>query len=166
MQNVMLHSVGELCNSLLCIGITNSGAASISVRGDTFGGRPCRGSEDRAPPPPPPGAWEFSKICKEFKKLAKMHYFSPFFKKLLKSLCNFSLVWAKNPNFREICEKSLKIYDQNSIEKLNCKLFLEMLLLKIEPLEITSFIYIIFPFRGGERSLCFPLAAPMQLFCL
>ena len=38
-----------------------------------------------------------------------------------------------------------------------------MLLLKIEPSEISSFFYNIFShFWGGERSLCSPLAAPIS----
>ena len=36
-------------------------------------------------------------------------------------------------------EKTLKIFDRNSIEKVNFKRFLERFLLKIKPSEITSF---------------------------
>ena len=44
----------------------------------------------------------------------------------------------------------MKIFDENSIEKLNFELFLENLLLKIELSEITSFfLQEFFPFRGG-----------------
>ena len=44
----------------------------------------------------------------------------------------------------------LKIFEKNSIEKWHFKLFLEKLLLKIEPSEMTSFFYNnFFPFRGG-----------------
>ena len=61
-------------------------------------------------------------------------------------------------------EKILKFFDKNSLEKLNFYLFLEKLLLKIEPSEITSFFYNnVFHF-GEERSLCSPLAAPMYIY--
>ena len=58
-------------------------------------------------------------------------------------------------------EKTLKFFVKNSLEKLHFYLFLEKLLLKIEPSEITSFFYNNFFNFGGGRSLCFPLAAPM-----
>ena len=57
-----------------------------------------------------------------------------------------------------------KIFDENSIEKLNFYFtfifILENLLLKIEPLEITSFSTTIFSVSGGGVSP-FPLATPL-----
>ena len=78
--------------------ISIMGVARILVRGDAFGGRPRGKSGVR-------------RIFKSFlKKIAKMHYFSIFFKKCNKPFVNFSRVWTKN---------TLKILDENSIEKLN-----------------------------------------------
>ena len=68
-----------------------------------------------------------------------MHYFSIFFKKLTNCV-NFSRVGRRTQivgNF----EKFLKIFDKNSIGKLIFYRFLEKLLLKIEPSEITLFFY-------------------------
>ena len=53
-------------------------------------------------------------------------------------------------------EKTLEIFDGNSIEKLNFIFILENLLLTIEPSEITPFSTTIFRFRGGN----FPLSVP------
>ena len=52
--------------------------------------------------------------------------------------------------------KMKKVFDQHSIEKLNFLLFLEKLLPKAEPSEITSFFYNNFFFGFGGISL-FPL---------
>ena len=54
----------------------------------------------------------------------------------------------------------LNIFDENSIEKLHLLLFLENLLLKIEPSEITPFSPTIFSASDGEFSP-FPLNPPM-----
>ena len=62
----------------------------------------------------------------------------------------------------------MKILDENSIEKLTFKLFLEKLLLKIEPSEITSFFYKnFFNFGGGTFPVFLPLATPLwtEVFC-
>ena len=88
----------------------------------------------------------FEKIF--LRKLRKMHYFSIFFKQFNKPCVNFSHVWTKNANAREI----LKIFDENSIEKVNYLfIFLENLLLKIEPSEITQFFYNNFVGFGGRE---------------
>ena len=56
-------------------------------------------------------------------------------------------------------EKILKFFDKNSLEKVNLYLFLEKLLLKIKPSEITSFFYnISFNFGGGGTFPVFPPA--------
>ena len=71
--------------------------------GTLFGGRHCGGPGARAP-----GRW---RIFKKFlKKIAKMHYFSKFFKKLNKSCVNFSRVWTKNTNGWEILIKFSKFF--------------------------------------------------------
>ena len=73
-----------------------------------------------------------------------------------KSSVNFSRVWTKNTNCWEI-EKILKFFDKYSLEKLNFYLFLEKLLLKIEPSEMTSFFYNkFFNFGGGGNVPCVP----------
>ena len=83
------------------------------------------------------------------RKLLKMHYFCLFYTKVYTPCVNFSRVWTKNTNCWKSFEKSMKILDENSIEILTFKLFLEMLMLKIEPSEITSFFYNnFFQFRG------------------
>ena len=50
----------------------------------------------------------------------------------------------------------MKIFDENSIEKLNFYLFLEKLLLKIEPSEITSFSTTVFSISGEGDVPCVP----------
>ena len=68
-------------------------------------------------------------------------------------------------NFEEI----LKIFDENSIEKLNFFIFYFYLLyvgnfflLKIDPWEITPFFYNNFFGFGGGRFSPFPLATPLR----
>ena len=82
-----------------------------------------------------------------------MRYLNIFFKKFNKPCINFSRVWTKY-KLLEIFEKFLKFFDENSIEKLSFFLFfiiyfLENLLLKIEPSEITPFFYNNFSVSGG-----------------
>ena len=60
--------------------------------------------------------------------------------------------------FWENFEKILKVFDKNSLEKLNFYLFLEKLLLKIESSEKTSFFYNSF-FNFGEGGT-FPVFPP------
>ena len=60
----------------------------------------------------------FENLKKYLKKIAKMHYFQPICK-----IFQFSHVWTKNTTGREFFEKILKIFDENSIEKLNFYLF-------------------------------------------
>ena len=68
-------------------------------------------------------------------KIAKLNYSRVFSKKIKKR------VWTKNTigwgNFEQI----FKIFDENAIEKGIFIYFWEKLLLKIEPLEITSVFY-------------------------
>ena len=102
-------------NSKNFFSLNFNGAAKISVR-EHFRGSASSGS-GRAEPP---DARELSKICKIFlKKIAKMHYFSLFFQRnVTNPALIFPRVWTKNTNCWKI-EKSLKIFDENSIEKLN-----------------------------------------------
>ena len=53
-----------------------------------------------------------------------MHYFSLFFKIISKPCVKLLRVWTKNTIGWEYFEKILKIFDDNSIEKLNFYLFL------------------------------------------
>ena len=59
-------------------------------------------------------------------------------------------------------EKSFKVFDKNSLGKLNFYRFLEKLLLKIEPSEITSFFYNnLFHFGGANV----PTVPPWRRLC-
>ena len=96
---------------LLCF-ITFLVIASAAPPGFRFGGwntlgvRPRIGSGGL----PPTDAGEFSKIFKKLlKKIAKMHYFSIFFKKLNKPCASFARVWTQNRNCWEISEIFQKI---------------------------------------------------------
>ena len=56
----------------------------------------------------------------------------------------------------------LKIFDENSIEKLNSFIFWKICLLKIEPWEITPFFFNnLFRFRGNFPP-CHPLATHLK----
>ena len=84
------------------------------------------------------------------RKLRKMHYFSIFFKRFNKSCFNFSRFGWET----QIVGKIWENFDETSIEKLNFYFIfifiLEILLLKIEPSEITPFfLQQFFRFRGG-----------------
>ena len=64
----------------------------------------------------------------------------------------------------EILEKILKIFDENSKEKLDFYLFLGKLLLKLEHSEIISFLYnIFFQLRGVEPPYPSAYATPISL---
>ena len=65
----------------------------------------------------PENVRQFAK--KFLKKIAKMHYFSLFFKLFAK----FLRFWTKNTIGWEIFEKIMTIFDENAIEKLNFYLF-------------------------------------------
>ena len=96
---------------------------------------------------------------KPLRKLGEILYFSIFFKRFKKPPFNYYRVWTKNTLFGKF-EKFLKIFDKNSIGKLNFYRILEKLLLKIEPSEIASFFYNNFShFGGGVGDV--PLAEPM-----
>ena len=81
---------------------TVQGVARILFQmGNILGGRPRGGSG---------GEVEFPKIFKNLlMQIAKMHYFSIFFKKVNKSCVNFSRVWKKSTH----CWEILKIFDEN-----------------------------------------------------
>ena len=109
-------------------------------------------------------SWEiFKKFSKTFlRKQQKTNYFGIFFKKFNKLCVNISHVWTTITNCQVNYEKILKILDENSIEKLTFKLILEMVMLKIEPSEITSFFYNNFFNFGGGTFPVFPLATPLN----
>ena len=101
------------------------------------------------------------------RKLRKMQYFSIFFKKFNKPRVNFLRVWTKNAK----CSANLRIFEENSIEKWNFLFvifiyfyFLEILLLKIEASEITSFFYNNFFGSRGVPPL--PVATPLPWIIL
>ena len=90
-------------------------------------------------------AGELSKFCKNvLRKSAKMHYFSLFYTKFYKPSVNSFRVWTKNT-------KWWGIFDEISIENLTIKKFVEKMLLKMEPSEITSFFYNNISNFGGGR---------------
>ena len=99
----------------------------------------------------------FVKVFKIFlRKLQKMHYCSPFSFKFSKPSVNASRLWTKNTNCWEILRKLRNFLIKIHQEKLNFYLFLEKLLLKIEPSEITSFFYNIFFNFGVGTFTIFP----------
>ena len=114
-----------------------------------------------------PNCWEilrkFSKNLKIFlTQIVKNALFQHIFKKVNKQCVNFSRVLTKNTNCWEIFEKFLKIFDQNSIGKLNFYRFVEKLLLNTAPSEITSFFYNIFFRFGGGVPRSPTLATPLH----
>ena len=68
-----------------------------------------------------------------------MHYFSRLFNEILKTLRYLFAGFGEMHKFLRNFEKILKIFAKNSLEKYNFKLYLEMLLQKIDPPEITPF---------------------------
>ena len=91
----------------------------------------------------------FRKFAKNsLRKLQNCRVFA-FLQKISKPCVKFSRVRTKNKVGWGNFEKIMKIFDENSIEKLNFYLFWENFWLKIEPSEITSFYPAIFPVRGG-----------------
>ena len=88
---------------------------------------------------------KFSKIFKNFlRKLQKCIILAYFSENLINHALNFCAFDEKRKWFGN-CEKILKIFVENSIDKWHFKLFLENLLLKIElSVNITIFI------RGGQ----------------
>ena len=110
----------------------------------------------------------FSKIFEKFRKyfeksfkkvldISKNVYFSIFCKVLLKPCVQFSRVWTKNTNCWENFKKILKILEEKSIEKMIFLLFLEKVLLKIEPWKITPDFYNnFFRISGGGTFPCSP----------
>ena len=109
-------------------------------------GPPSRGSGRGAPT----DDGEFSKICKIFlTKIAKNQYFRLFYKDTSKHCIKLSRVWMKNTTGWGNFAKILKSFNENSIERLNFYLFLEIFLLEIEVSEIASFFTTNFPVREG-----------------
>ena len=68
---------------------------------------------------PPRGRRMFENFQESLKKIEENALFEYIFRKYLTTCANFSRIWTKNPNGLEIFEKILKIFDENSIEKLN-----------------------------------------------
>ena len=105
---------------------------------------------------------KFSKIYKIFlRKLRKRIILAYFSKDLTKNALIFARLDEKRKYLGNF-EKVLKVFDENSIEKLNFYFIfifiLVNLLLKIEPSEITPFSTTIFCFGGISP---FPLATPL-----
>ena len=83
------------------------------LEGEHLGGRMCKGLGG-----PTPGAGEFSNIFKRFlKKIAKKRII--ILANFSKNFKNPACVWTKNPNWWDIFEKTLKMFDENFIEILN-----------------------------------------------
>ena len=81
--------------------------------------------------------------------MQKLLYFRLFCKEITKPCVKFSRVWTKNTICWENFEKILKLFDENSIEKLNLYLFFGEFVAKKETSEITSFFYNNFSGSGG-----------------
>ena len=79
-------------------------------------------------------------------KIAQKCLILVYFQKITKPGVKFPRVLMTNTN----CWEILRNFDKNSLEKLNFYLFLEKLLLKIEPSEIISFFYNNFFNFGGD----------------
>ena len=102
----------------------------------------------------------FQKIfLRKLRKCIIQAYFS---KKFNKPCFTFFTRLDEKHNLLEILRKFFKIFDENSIEKLNFYFIfiLENSLLKIEPSEITIFLQRFFRFRGGGSPFP-PLATPL-----
>ena len=99
-----------------------------------------------------------SKIFKKFlQKFLKTLYFSIFFKRFNKPMRSFFAVWTKNTNCCEILRKFWKFLMKIQLKNWILLWYLENLLLKIEPSEITQFFYNnFFGFGGGGNSLPSP----------
>ena len=78
-----------------------------------------------------------------------MHYFSLVFKKFSKLCVTFLRVWTKKTIDWEICEKILKIFVENSIEKLNFIIFGKVVAKNRAFGKNTSFLQQFFPVGGG-----------------
>ena len=157
MSTTMMQSLKGCCRLLLKLQWRSQAFGSWE---NTFGGGSREGSEGRSPPP---RAGEFSKICKNLlRKLLKMHYFSIFFEEINKTCVNISCVWTKNTNRQEFFEKMLKIYDENSIEKLHFNQFQKSLTKNRAFGNSIFFLQQFFMFRGGKfPTPPFPLAMPL-----
>ena len=89
--------------------------------------------------PPPPTTDNFRKFAKNsLRKLKKGSIFAYFAKKFQNPALNLRAFGRKNTIG---CGRVEKIFEENSIEKLNFYIVLGIFLLKIEPSEITSFFY-------------------------
>ena len=105
---------------------------------------------------------KFSKMFKKFlQKFVKKLYFSIFFKRFNKPMRSFFAVWTKDTNCWEILRKIWKFLMKIQLKNWILLWFLENLLLKIEPSDITPFFskdY--FGFGGGEYSHPLPPLKP------
>ena len=82
--------------------------------------------------------------------MAKNAVFSPIWQRNFKTMRSIFGRFDEKHNSLGNFEKFLKIFDENSMEKLNFSIFWENLLLKIETSEITSLFYNnSFRFGGG-----------------
>ena len=93
--------------------------------------------------------WKFAKIFEI--KVQKSIIFARFTQNFIHPASIFSRVWRKT----KIVGKFLRKFENfwwKFNRKIDFKLFLEKMLLKIEPSEITSFFYDIFSISEGGRS--------------
>ena len=106
----------------------------------------------------------YEKIFKRFlQKFVKMLYFSIFFKRCNKPMRSFFAVWTKNTNCWDILRKFWKFLMKIQLKNWILLWFLENLLLKIEPSEITQFYYNnFFGFGGGDSSPPLPPLPPLN----
>ena len=133
------------CNTWASSGVRRKKIRGVHGRGFGLVGGPGGGA--------PRTAENFRNFAKKFpKEIAKNVVFSPILQKNISKPCvNFSSVWTQNTIVWGKIEKSLNVFDENSMEKLNFFLFWEILLLKIESSELTSFFYNDFFLFGGGR---------------
>ena len=100
-------------------------------------------------PRTPENVWKFAKNSLTNCKNAA---FSPILQKVSKPCVEFSLVWTKNTIGWGNCEKILKFFDENSIEKLNFYLFLGKFVAKNRAFgNNIIFLPHFLPARGFER---------------
>ena len=108
-----LHPLELVFSTPECSGVRRKKFRGVQGRGSGIvGGRS------------PPNAGEFSKICKKIheENCQKCCIFAYFVKKFQKHAVNFRAFERKN-NYFGIFEKTLKIFYENSMEKLNFSLF-------------------------------------------
>ena len=91
-----------------------------------------------------------------------MIYFRIFFEKIKNSVLKFPHIWTKHTICRGNFDKTLKIFDENSIEKLNFYQVLGRVVAKKWALgNNISFLQQFFPVRGGGLKPLSPMRRPL-----